>query len=185
MATLIVPFAPYVRRLKLMIVVLAVGFAAMTVLTATAATVHAVVMALSERERQDPPKNEAKPVTKKGKIKELLKLNGTEEQVKLAIKDSIKMIENGPLQGSLPDGFMEAFKKFMKPNEIIAMIVPIYEEELDEETIDALIAFAQTDAGKKLAKATPALVAKTMKASIAYGERSAKEALKKLNERED
>ena len=59
----------------------------------------------------------------------------------------------------------------------------IYNKNLDEQTIDGLIAFYNTKAGKEFAKKMPLIVQESLQAGAAWGQQIMIEAMHKLKER--
>lgn len=77
------------------------------------------------------------------------------------------------MQQMLPDAppaFWETFKQELDANELMNAIVPVYQKHLSEEDIQAILAFYNTDAGKKLISAQPAIMQESMMIGQQWGQ---------------
>jgi hypothetical protein len=75
----------------------------------------------------------------------------------------------------LPDSFTESFLDRFDYDRMIDASVEIYAETLDEETIDALITFHESEQGKLYAGLLPELAVATFRVGQKYGEELALE----------
>ncbi len=69
----------------------------------------------------------------------------------------------------VPPGFIEKFRELAKPDELTELVVPIYVRHLDEKTLDAVIAFNKTPAGKKMIASMPAITRESVAAGQNWG----------------
>jgi uncharacterized protein len=83
------------------------------------------------------------------KVRKLLELSETPKQVKLMVDTMIESFRTNP---DVPSGFVEKFKAEAKPDELVALLVPIYAKHFSESDIEEIIEFYETPAGKKLVK---------------------------------
>ncbi len=90
------------------------------------------------------------------------------------------MIDTFQKMPNLPPGFLEKFKQNMHTDELTELIVPIYLKHYDHKTLIAAIRFYQSDAGRTLVKALPAVTAESMEAGKAWGANLAKKTLRQL-----
>lgn len=114
------------------------------------------------------------------KIRKLLEMTGSAAMGKQVMDTMLNSFSRTP---GLPDGFIEKFKETAQPDKLVELIVPIYLNNLDEETIDAAIAFYASPAGKKFIKAQPVIVQQSMAAGQKWGAETAEKTLKALNEK--
>jgi hypothetical protein len=105
------------------------------------------------------------------KIKKLLKDNGTQATQKRTME---QMIEQFDAMGMSPDFGKEFMAKF-DLEELEEMSVKIHADHLEEETVDALLAFFATESGKKFAEALPEITVEMTKVGMEYGQRIALE----------
>jgi hypothetical protein len=117
-------------------------------LATVAALVALVALAAGASRAQDAS-------SKERKVRKLLELNGSAELSKTEYEDICKRFAGVP---NLPKGFEEAFRKETQASDLVDMLVPVYAKNLDDETLDALVAFYSTPAGKKFAAAQPAIL---------------------------
>jgi hypothetical protein len=113
-------------------------------------------------------------------IKELLVLTGSAE---LGIQVGKQLMAN--FSKAFPDvsqDFWDGFMKEIKPNDLINLIIPIYEKHYTAEEIKELIAFYKTPVGKKTIAVLPQITADSMKAGQAWGKEIAKKVMKQLEE---
>ncbi len=90
---------------------------------------------------------------------------------------------------TMNQGRSEAHKKFWTdymaeadPNDLIKMIIPIYEKHLTHEEIKQLIAFYESPIGKKLIKVQPQIMMESMAAGEEWGKKLVQKAMEKLRE---
>jgi len=120
---------------------------------------------------------EAPSTTKEARVRELLELTGAGKLGDQAMETMLGALQRQP---GLPRGFVEKFKELAKPEELIDRIVPIYEKQLDDATLDAALAFYRTPAGRALAKAQPLIMQESMSVGQRWGREIAARALKEL-----
>ncbi len=70
----------------------------------------------------------------------------------------------------VPDSFWEKFIASVDPDELVELIVPIYDRHLDHQDIRAIIRFYESPAGKKLILVQPRIVRDSMAAGGRWGE---------------
>jgi uncharacterized protein len=103
----------------------------------------------------------AAPTTEKS-IRELMALTG-------AGNLGAQMIQNcGPafkrsIPGA-PDAFWDDFMKGVQPDDLIALIIPIYQRNLTEEDIQAAVAFYRSPSGQRLVTKLPIITQQSMQA---------------------
>jgi hypothetical protein len=125
---------------------------------------------------QDTPAASAK----EKKIRKLLEVTGSSAMGKQVMDAMLNSFSGNP---GLPAGFIEKFKETAQPDKLVELIIPIYLNNLDEETIDGALAFFETPAGKKFIKAQPTIVQQSMAAGQKWGAEMAEKTLKALNEK--
>lgn len=90
---------------------------------------------------------------------------------------------------TMQKGRSEAHKKFwtdylaeVDPNDLIEMIIPIYERHFTHEELKQLIAFYESPIGKKLIKVQPQIMMDSMAAGEEWGKKLVQRAMEKLRE---
>lgn len=91
------------------------------------------------------------------------------------------MMESFRKMSSLPPGFIDRFKKNLRPDSLIELIVPIYMRHLDRDTIIAAIRFYESPSGQRLVKTLPAVTAESMEAGKTWGTELARKTLQDLS----
>ena len=80
----------------------------------------------------------------------------------------------------LPEEFGERFVDRFDVDHALGFSVDAYVDHVDEETIDATIAFYESPAGRKLAEALPDLTIEVIEKGEAYGEEIGREVGREL-----
>jgi hypothetical protein len=93
---------------------------------------------------------------KDAKVKRMFELSRWEEQVLKGMDAAFEQQEN---MGVLPKSFAKKFRKAADMDALKAIAMEIFSELYDEPTLDGLIAFLETDAGKKYAEANLKIMA--------------------------
>jgi uncharacterized protein len=126
--------------------------------------------------------DEKKQSPKEQKVRKLLDLTGAGNMGKQTMDAMLDQFKKMP---NLPEGFVDKFRELATAQDLQEMVVPIYMKHLDEETLDGVIAFYQTDAGKKMLKAQPAIMKESMELGQKWGQELAMKALKAVQEEKE
>ncbi len=113
------------------------------------------------------------------KVRELLNLIGAESLMQDSTEQMADAFREMP---GLPEGFLDKFLEMVDYQELLDLTIPIYVENLDEATIDATIAFAKTEHGKKLYAAQPAIVQESTAIGMQWGQELAARVLAELDD---
>ena len=103
-------------------------------------------------------------------LKKMLALAGTEESFQVAIKQMIGMFKEE--KSEVPDSVWIAFEEeFSKTSmdELVTMLVPVYQKHLTESDLQGMIEFYQTPVGKKYAQKTPLIMQESMQVGQQWG----------------
>lgn len=68
-------------------------------------------------------------------------------------------------------------------DDLVEMLVPVYQKHLSQEDLNSLIAFYQTPAGKKYAEKTPLIMQESMQVGQQWGMQIAQKIQQKLSEK--
>lgn len=128
--------------------------------------------ATSARAQDKPAAKEETP--KERKLRKVRELMAGMNQREISSKGMDIALENFKSMG-LPQEFCDKFKDRFDIDELIENTVGIYERHLEEEEIDAMVAFYKSEPGKKIAEAMPAITIEAMKMGQEYGKRVAEE----------
>lgn len=104
------------------------------------------------------------------KLRKARELMTALNQRKIAEKGVEIALENFALMG-VPPEYVQKFKTRYDFDQQVESMAVIYAAHLEEADIDALLAFYQGAAGKKLAAAMPAITAEAAKMGSEYGQR--------------
>jgi hypothetical protein len=84
----------------------------------------------------------------------------------------------------IPKGFMEKFRELAERQSMVDMLVPVYMKHLNEEDLDAAIAFHESPAGKRFLAAQPQVMQEAKEVGEKWGVRLAEQTLRELAEDE-
>lgn len=104
-------------------------------------------------------------------VKHLFEVNGSANSFKKSIKTMIQHFKSQ--ESDVPSSYWEkAEKEFLKTSfeDLYDMIVPIYRKNLSHEDVKAMIAFFESDAGKRIAQKVPNITAESMQAGMIWGQ---------------
>ena len=101
-------------------------------------------------------------------VKELMDKTGTGEMAVQAMNQMLPMIKR--MVPDAPETFWLEFQKEMNPNELVEMIIPIYQKHFSQEDIDAVNAFYDTKAGKNFINSQPLIMQESMIAGQAWSQ---------------
>jgi hypothetical protein len=91
-----------------------------------------------------------------------------------------RMSEQLAKMPGLPAGFMEKFSEEVDPNELVELIVPIYKQHYDLETLKAVASFYESPSGKKFVAEQPAVAAEAQAAGTKWGQELAKRVMDQM-----
>ncbi len=80
----------------------------------------------------------------------------------------------------VPDEFWLRFAKKVKTEDLVDMLVPIYDRHLTHQEVTSLIEFFQSPVGKKLVSVQPEIMKESMQVGQAWGEKLANEVTAEL-----
>ncbi len=100
-------------------------------------------------------------------IKKLMVSTGADVVGTKAIDNMIAQLK--PLLPAAPASFWADIKKDTQPDDLIALLIPIYQQQLTESQVQAALAFFQSPEGKKFVAAQPIIHQKSMQAVQDWG----------------
>ena len=107
---------------------------------------------------------------KRADIRKLMELTGAGTMGK-QVADQMLLT----LSQTMPDVPAEVWKSFgdaLNAQELVDMVVPIYEKHFSHDDIKAIIAFYQSPAGKRMIRAMPAITQESMIEGQRWGEKA-------------
>lgn len=122
---------------------------------------------------------------KEAAIRKLFEIQGTRksmEQVFAGMSENMKpslakMLPPGEYQDKLIPLFFEKFQSKLKTDDLLDLIVPIYDKYLSKEDIDGLAQFYQTPLGKKLNSVLPQLTVEIQTTAMNMGQELGRRAM--------
>ncbi len=118
---------------------------------------------------------------KREDIRRLLELTGSAE---LGIDIMEQMIDNYKMSfPEVPSEFWDNFMKEVRPDDLINLIIPIYDRYFTHREIRGIIAFYETDTGKKLIRVLPLIQQDSYDAGAAWGLEISNRVIKRLEEK--
>lgn len=125
-----------------------------------------------------PDKDQA---TKRAEIRQLIELTGAANVSADALRQIIAPVRAAFPQ--VPDDFWDTFVKEVRSDELIDLVVPIYDKYYTREEIHDLTMFYRSPVGQKTIKILPKLSAEAIDAGQAWGQTVADRAMRKLHDK--
>lgn len=118
------------------------------------------------------------------KLAKMMKAQGVEETFKSSVGMMVKQFKmiNTEVPAEVWDELETEFEK-ASIDELITMLVPVYQKHLSESDLDGIIKFYDSPIGKKLAKATPAISQESMQVGQQWGMKIGEIVAKRLEEK--
>jgi len=130
---------------------------------------------------QAAPQTDAERAAKRSDIRKLIELTGAANISADALQ---KMIE--PLKANypqVPEEFWNTFIHEVHSDELIDLVIPIYDKYYTRDEIEELTRFYQSPVGQKTIKVLPKLSAEAIDAGQEWGRMVADRAMRKLREK--
>lgn len=118
---------------------------------------------------------------KRAEIRKLIELTGAANVSADALRQVIAPIRAGFPQ--VPDEFWDTFIKEVHPDELIDLVVPIYDRYYTRDDIRDLTRFYESPVGRKTIEVLPKLSAEAINAGQEWGRGVADRAMRKLQEK--
>jgi hypothetical protein len=105
------------------------------------------------------------------KIRELIELIGTPRITADIMKSQAAAIKKlMPFPPAAQDDFEKEFLASINVNELIDLVVPIYDRHLSEEDVDGMLSFYRSPVGRRIIKALPEIMAESQRAGQEWGQ---------------
>lgn len=118
---------------------------------------------------------------KRAEIRQLIVLTGAANVSADALRQIIAPLRSGFPQ--VPDEFWDTFTKEVRSDELIDLVVPIYDKYYTRAEIHDLTMFYQSPVGQKTIKVLPKLSADAIDAGQEWGRTVADRAMRKLHDK--
>lgn len=113
-----------------------------------------------------------------------MEVSGSEATYKAAISQMVTMFKQQ--KSSVPNEFWNEFEQAATKNvseDLLNMLLPVYQRHLSETEIKDIIKFYQSPAGKKFAEKSPLIMQESMQIGQQWGMKIGQELEKKLKEK--
>ena len=117
---------------------------------------------------------------KRAEIRKLIELTGAANVSADAMRQIIAPIRNS--YPDVPEAFWETFLKEVHPDELIDLVIPIYDRYYTLDEIHELTHFYQSPVGQKTIKVLPKLSAEAIYAGQQWGQTITDRAMRKLRQ---
>ena len=117
-------------------------------------------------------------------FKKMMIANGSEQTFKVVIDQMISAYktQRPEIKQEIWDGLGASFHK-IGIEELLDLLLPVYQKHLSLEDINNMNAFYETPTGRKFAEKTPAITQESMQAGQLWGQKIGEEFAKKLAEK--
>jgi len=114
----------------------------------------------------------------------MMQISGSEAAYKGVVIQMVNMFKQQ--QPTVPEEFWNEFRTELDKlafDELVDVVLPVYQKHLTEEDIKGVIAFYKTPAGKKFAEKTPVITQESMLAGQEWGKKVGETVVSKLKEK--
>lgn len=120
-------------------------------------------------------------ISKNQKIRDLLELTGAGKLGEQIAKKMLASFKDS--YSNVDPQFWDEFSNQIKSEDLVNLIVPIYDKYYTEDDIDQLISFYKTPIGKKVIETLPAISQESMQAGQTWGRELAQKVMRQLKEK--
>jgi hypothetical protein len=120
----------------------------------------------------------------KSSLTKLIQVSGSEAAYKGALNQMVSMFKQQ--QSNVPKEFWDEFTIEVNKdalNQLISLILPIYQKHLTEADLLGVIAFYETPVGKKFAEKTPLITKESILAGQEWGKQIGQKVVDKLKDK--
>lgn len=110
-------------------------------------------------------------------VRELMTLTGSGKIGVQVMRNMMPALKR--MLPKVPDSFWTEFMKSVHPEDLTALIVPIYQEHFTEEDIQNTIKFYKSPTGKKVIRMLPVIMQESMQVGQQWGQKLAQQAYEK------
>ena len=119
----------------------------------------------------------AAPASSKS-IRTLMELTGAGDLGKQMMYQMLPALQQ--MAPNAPQAYWDAFMKEVDTDEMITLIIPVYQKQFSEKDIQELITFYKTPVGQKFIKAQPQILQESMAIGQQWGQALARKVLNDL-----
>ncbi len=124
--------------------------------------------------------------TYRATLQKMFKVAGTEEIYEASIKQMFSFYKQ-QFQDTDTTLFVNLEQEFLKTSldELIEMLLPVYQKYLTVEDLNGMIEFYKSPVGQKFAKSIPMITQESMQVGQQWGMKIGQDIMKKLNEEKE
>jgi uncharacterized protein len=119
----------------------------------------------------------AAPATERS-VRELIVATGAENLGAQILKAVMPALRNA--LPNAPESFWNDFAKDVRPEELVSLIIPVYQHNLTEDDIQSALAFYRSPAGRRLTAMQPVIAQESMQVGQQWGRALAQRAISKF-----
>lgn len=149
------------------------------VCTAVALFVAASALSTAFTAQDNAQKSAEETARREAQVRRLLEITGAAQLGRGVMERMRDQFSRSP---NLPPGFGKKFEELADPDALTRITVPIYVKNLTEEDTAAAIAYFESPAGGRFARAQVAITRETMEASQKWGLDLAQKVIKSLKD---
>jgi hypothetical protein len=127
------------------------------------------------------PSTSAEQTAKRVEIRQLIDLTGAANVSADALRQIIAPLKAG--YPDVPQEFWDTFTKEVRSDELVDLVIPIYDKYYTRDEIHQLTVFYQSPVGQKTIKVLPQLSAEAINAGQQWGQMVADRAMRKLKDK--
>lgn len=116
-------------------------------------------------------------------LKKMFEVSGSEEAYKSVIRQMFVLLKQKPdVPAEVWDGLEKEFMQ-TSMDDLVTMLIPVYEKHLTQGDLEKLIEFYKTPVGSKFAQKTPMIMQESMQAGQQWGLKIGQDFERKLKEK--
>jgi uncharacterized protein len=123
----------------------------------------------------------ADEASKEATIRKLIEVTGASQLGKQVMDTLFEQLK--PLYPDVPAELWTELAALFTPAEVTELVVPIYDKHFEADELEALLAFYESPAGRKLLAKMPAVMQESVGVGNTWGQQKAMELLQRLTER--
>ena len=126
----------------------------------------------------------AVPATESPKIKNIRKMLALTGSGKLGVQVMEQMIASFKSHyPNVDSSFWTDFMKEVRPEDLVNMVIPVYDRNFTDEEIEGMIVFYSSPIGQKVLAKLPIVMQESMQIGQAWGQELGKKVLQKLQQK--
>ena len=118
------------------------------------------------------------------KIKNIRKIMALTGSGKLGIQVMQNMVNTfKTTYPNVDPSFWDDFMKEVKPDDLVNMVIPVYDRNFTDEEIDGMLAFYSSSVGQKVLAKLPVVLQESMEAGKSWGQELSQKIIQRLQQK--